>query len=194
MHQEAIAEPVASLTSVDDDTQEIVLFLPDGTGLKALGTYSGVMSRGVVPRKQTNALAPRSPPATSSPKSTPRAQERQPRVMNKQKEGGSGVPNVTPDDPWDKALLGLILQQGQTIRGLQAEIKGLQAKVEKINIHEHEYNLGVPGTDGLWWTTLRDLRKMQDDEPHPMDDYSVLFGHRRNDGKSRPLHTSEPKY
>ncbi|MEJ2232159.1 MAG: hypothetical protein P8X46_13380 [Nitrospirales bacterium] len=107
MHQEAIAEPVASLTSVEHDIQEIVLLLTGGTRLKALGHTVGVISRGVAPGKQTNSLAPRGP-ATSSPKSSPRTQEGQPRVMKKKREGGI----LVPDDPWDKLLLDLIQQQG----------------------------------------------------------------------------------
>jgi hypothetical protein len=133
VHQETINEPVASLTSVDEDTQEIMLFLPDGTGLKALGTYSGVMSRGVSPGKQTNRLALRTP-AVSSQKAKPRAQERKPRVMKKKREGGF----LTPEDPVDKLLLDLIHLQAQRIKDLEEKLnKRIDRFFKKYAEHSH---------------------------------------------------------
>jgi hypothetical protein len=183
VHQEAIAEPAASLTSVDEDTQEIMLFLPDGTRLKALGTYSVVLSRGVSPGKQTNRLALRTP-ATSSPKSTPRAQERKPRVMKKNREGGI----LTPKDPVDKLLLDLIQQQGQ-------RIKVLQAKVAKLKIHKHTYKPVVPGLNGINWVTLGQLLEMDDDHSYVRNNFGTWFGPRAKDrGQTGEIPTSEPKY
>ena len=194
VHLEAIIEPMASLTSVDEDTQEILLLLPNGTGLKALGTYSGVMSRGMSPGKQRNRLVPHRT-VTSSSKATPKAQERKPQGMKRKKERGSGVPNLTPEDPWDKFLLGFIQQQGKTIKGLQAEIKGLQAKVEKLKTHKHTYKLAPAGFDGIYWVTLRQLLAMDDDHPYIRDNMGTWFGPQKKDrGQTGEIPTSEPKY
>jgi hypothetical protein len=183
MHQEAIVEPVASLTSVDNDTQEIALLLPGGTGLKALGTYSGVLSRGVYPGKQSNRLVLRTP-ATSSPKSTPRPQERYPQVMQKKREGGI----LVPDDPWDKLLLDLIQQQGQ-------KINGLQAKVEKLKIHKHTFKPVMPGLDGISWVTLGQLLEMDDDHSYVRNNFGTWFGPQKKDrGQTGEILISEPKY
>jgi hypothetical protein len=180
-HQEAIAEPVASLNSLDEDLQEIILLLPNGTGLKALGTYSGVLSRGVSPGKQRNRLALRAP-VVSSQKAKPRAQNQNPRVMTKKKAGGL----LTPEDPWDRTLLDLILK-------MEKEIKGLKSKVAKLTNHHHDYQRTRTGVGGREWVRISQLRRMQDDESAHNDDWGVYF--RTKPNTTYPANqTSEPKH
>ena len=188
VHQETLTQPMVKVTAVDGHLQEIVLLLPDGTGLKALGTYSGVTSRGL-PGKKANRFALRAP-ATSSPKSTPRAQEQKTGVMKKKREGGI----LVPDDPWDKLLLDLIQQQGQRIKRLQAEIKGLQDKVAKLKNHHHDYRRTRTGDGGKTWVKISHLRTMMKDGGlHNIDDWGIYF--RRGPFKRYPAdQTSEPQY
>ena len=60
-HEESLTDPLAlSATGIEPDSHHLVLLLPDGKSLEATGSYSGIRSRGRVPRlsmKRIRALA-----------------------------------------------------------------------------------------------------------------------------------------
>jgi hypothetical protein len=51
-HEETLDAPVAFSTPGEDDQQHMVLLLPGGTGLEAIGSISGVRSRRVTPQRR----------------------------------------------------------------------------------------------------------------------------------------------
>jgi hypothetical protein len=59
MHDEPLDAPQADLRPVDGDTQTIVLLLPGGRSLEAIGSVSGVRSRAITRRR--TARTPKSP-------------------------------------------------------------------------------------------------------------------------------------
>lgn len=48
LHNESLNAPQALLSPVDDDTQAILLLLPEGRSLEAIGSVSGVRSRAII--------------------------------------------------------------------------------------------------------------------------------------------------
>jgi hypothetical protein len=182
VHQEVVVETTARLNSVNDDLQEIVLLLPDGTGLKAVGTRSGVISRGLLPRRQRNRLlAPRAP-QTSTRQDIQRIQRMSPAIVDKKKKKEF----LIPSDPWAKTLVALIQQMGKRVKSLEAE-------VEKLKKHKHRHGRTSTGSGGNQWINIRQLRKMQDDESEHSDDYGIYFRSSAN-SEASSFYTEEPKY
>ena len=55
MHTETLVTPQAHASSIDDETQSIVLLLPGGRSLEAIGSVSGVRSRAITRQRTTRA-------------------------------------------------------------------------------------------------------------------------------------------
>ncbi|MEJ2232158.1 MAG: hypothetical protein P8X46_13375 [Nitrospirales bacterium] len=78
---------------------------------------------------------------------------------------------------------------------MKAEIKGLQAKVEKLKIHKHTYKSVIVGLGGIKWVTLGQLLEMDDDHSYVLNNFGTWFGPKAKDrGQTGEIPISVPKY
>ena len=164
IHQETLLEPIAKLNMSDEEVGEIVLLLPDGNGWRATGTISGITSRGLPRTKPRLALRDQ---RASTPSQTPRGGKTVLDALGKRTKDGSFF---TPPDPWDKFLLNLVQELGGKVKQLETELSKLK---NRHSVHRHNYEDRTPG--GNAWVSIRQLRKMQDDESHHYDNYGLYF-------------------
>lgn len=99
---------------------------------------------------------------------------------------GSLVPDLIPDDPWDKIML-------KMIQDMKKEIAGLEAEVAMLKKHSHEYSHWMAGSSGFQWVTIRQLRKMEDDEGESIDNWGVRFMPAPDGSSDGKVMTSEPR-
>jgi hypothetical protein len=66
-HDEKLVAPRASIVSVGEDERHLVLLLPDGEQLQAIGSLSGVRSRGVARPSASLTMAPAPAPIIQAP-------------------------------------------------------------------------------------------------------------------------------
>lgn len=180
VHSEQIDAPRASLKETAGEGREIVLLLPNGKGLKASGIFGGIQSRGL---SAGNSISPRQEIVPISPTGGP--------VVSEKKQG-TGVPKFTPDDPWDKLLLTMIQTLIGRVNALEKELGTLNNHYAK---HEHDYKLPKYGEGGTVWVTIRQLRKMEEDEGQSIDNYGAYFRGKGNSSSAPPwlAQTSGPK-
>jgi hypothetical protein len=180
VHSEQVDVPRASIKEIDGVGREVVLLLPNGKGLKASGIFSGIQSRGLSAR---NSVSPRQEIGPISPTGGP---------VVSGKNQGTGVPNLNPDDPWDKLLLTMIQTLIGRVNALEKELGTLNNHYAK---HEHDYELPKYGEGGMAWVTIRQLRKMEEDEGQSIDNYGVYFRGKGNSSPAPPwlAQTSGPK-
>jgi hypothetical protein len=121
----------------------------------------------------------------------PTAQERRPLGKN---EGIS--PDAIVPRGWDKLLLSKIQELEEEVERLRAElggeINGLGAEVTRLQAHKHEYDTFRWGISGLQWFSIRQLRKMEDDEANAADDLGWWFVQVKKPPPDHGPRTSEP--
>lgn len=164
IHQKTLVEPIAKLNWSDEEVGEVVLLLPDGNSWRATGTMSGITSRGL-PRTKPRLALPYQKASTSN--LTPRDEKGVPDTFDKNKEPG---PAKQVPDPWQRMMWNLVQDLSGKAERLEAELSKLQ---NQYSGHRHNYEDGVPG--GNAWVSIRQLRKMQDDESHHYDNYGLYF-------------------
>ena len=164
IHQETLVEPIATFNLNDEEVGEIVLLLPDGNGWRATGTIGGITSRGLPRTRSRLALGGQKVP---TPSTTPRVQKRTFAALDKTKKDS---PFNAPPDPWKRMMSNLVQDLEGRVKRLEAELSKLQ---NKYSGHRHNYEDRIPG--GNAWVSIRQLRKMQDDESHHYDNYGLYF-------------------
>ncbi len=179
VHSEQLDAPRATLQEVDGAGLEVILFLPNGKGLKATGIIGGIQSRGLSAKAL---VSPRQTSAPIAPLGGP---------VGDAKKQGTEMLKLTPEDPWDKLLLTMIQTLIGRVNELEEELGGLKNHYAK---HQHDYELPKYGEGGVAWVTIRQLRKMEDDEAQTLDNYGMYFRGKGNSSNALWLkQTGGPK-
>ena len=149
MHAESLTTPQADLRPIDEDTKSIVLHLPGGRSLEALGSVSGVRSRAIT--RQRTARAPRNSQTISRLPS--KAQKRlaqkkaavSKRRPTRQQQGGSPTSTTNAAETNVQALTQRVQMLEQQISNLLSVIQITQggASIQAQNLSIQSNNLNI---------------------------------------------------
>ena len=154
MHTEPLVTPQAHASSIDDETQAIVLLLPGGRSLEAIGSVNGVRSRAITRGRtarapQTQQNISRRPSQTQKPLPVQKTKPSK-RRTSPPNQGGSSSPTSAPEQSV-QALAQRVQTLEQQVNSLLSVIQIIQggAIIQAQNLSLQSHTLNIETDAGL---------------------------------------------
>ena len=155
MHDEPLDAPQADLRSVDNDTQTIVLLLPGGRSLEAIGSVSGVRSRAITRQRTSRAPKTRQRisrlPSTTKKRTAPQQATTSNRRTSQPNQGRSSSSATSNTEQNAQALAQRVQMLEQQVSSLLSVIQIIQggAIIQAQNLSLQSNTLNIETDDRL---------------------------------------------